>query len=253
MTVRGLILTVALVAINIAAALATATDYPRLLVTGVGVIVGDSRGFTEGMSDGRVYVYNRPGLNREKNPHFQPPTIVSQLHGPRPTFLRIWSPVILTASITLTILAATARPLAQYEPKHDAIGGLPRKFSRSRKLLLALMVFFGIGGANFVAACTTSEYYPRLPYPFPPQCGPGGWSFRHYGDYYGEGIRVYKLNEPFGPRRITHAVWDRPRPSLLEIWVPVLVAVPASALAAWLIARRHGRHGCVFAPATLPS
>src|SRR5438477_8954686 len=103
MTIRGLIIVVALFALNMAGALATAKYYPRPHIARIAV--GGRGSMMETMPDGIQYGYDWQAEGFEPSAPYAT-KVVHQIHGPAPTLLTIWSPVILSVSISLMMLAA---------------------------------------------------------------------------------------------------------------------------------------------------
>ena len=90
MKIRHGILLIAVVAINLRAALAVRSGYPRPHY--VAMIVSEGRGLIQTLEDGTTYVHSGTPLA---------PGPARLLHGPRPSLLRIWSPALAAAAFTL--------------------------------------------------------------------------------------------------------------------------------------------------------
>ncbi len=103
-TTRGMMITVALVGLNLAGAIATSKYYPRKYILQV-----------SSTSRGRLYTTMLDGsvIEEEWNPRVGVPPgsrpRVVQPPNPPPTLLRIWTPVIAAATITLLILMGASR------------------------------------------------------------------------------------------------------------------------------------------------
>jgi hypothetical protein len=89
--VRQMMVAVLLAALNLSAALATSKHYPRPVLSGKGH--GGAYVTTMNRPDGSLVVYKGMGFGPFTDPH-----MVIQ---PRPTLLRIWSPVVGSVAISL--------------------------------------------------------------------------------------------------------------------------------------------------------
>lgn len=100
-TVRGLSIAIALIALNIAAAIRTSRDYPRPVVH-PDMMIGNGRGFSIYHADGSVDV----GVgNAETGWHLTKKAAIP----PRKTLLAIWAPVIGATSLTILVAAFAMR------------------------------------------------------------------------------------------------------------------------------------------------
>ena len=110
-TVQRMMVAVALVGLNLAAAVSTSGFYPRPRPPSP-VLVGGRGGYVSTMTEGRVeYGVGdlETGYRRTR----------VELLRPRPTLLRIWSPVIAGAAASILVLAVATRPWAWASDRGD--------------------------------------------------------------------------------------------------------------------------------------
>jgi hypothetical protein len=102
------------------------------------------------------------------------------------------------------------------------------------------MIAVGLIGLNLAAAIATSKCYPR-PTPYlPVGYGGGGW----YIQYSAEGrVEEGEVNLETGYKRRTRVWRLPPRPTLLQIWFPVIAGVGISLLTLGVAWRRFDLQG----------
>ena len=190
-SVRAVLALVVVAAVNLAAARATSRHYPRPRVWPTRSASGD-RFFVNG-EDGSHTVYMRD----THTGRLDAPRVI---HPPRPTLLRVWSPVIASSAVTFAVLA---------------IAILRKRRIRPGPIALAAALLM----TNLAAAVVTASYYPRpellwssegLVWNSPvPETG------RSYTIYQG------KVFEKDG--KLTRELLST-RPTLLRIWSPVIAS-----------------------------
>jgi hypothetical protein len=103
-TLRWMMVAVAIVGLNLAAAISTSRCYPRPRPPSP-VMVGNGRGYVSYMSEGQVEY----GVGNAETGYRR--TRVELLR-PRPTLLRIWSPVIASVVASILVLTVATKPWA---------------------------------------------------------------------------------------------------------------------------------------------
>ena len=208
-TVGRLMVAVALVSLNLAAGLETFRYYPRprppertmdLAVTGEGYF-GDYVKYEKHYEDGHWeggFAHKKTGRRHR---------IWVRRESPRPTTLRIWSPVLFSASVTLLAIAFLV-------PVSVAPGGAGRS-ARTRTALRTVCAASALLCLNLAASALADETYSRRLLSRPAYYfGPG--TYVRYLDENGieEGL------DPKGehPRNLRQPH----RPSLWEVGMPVV-------------------------------
>lgn len=190
LTVRGLGIAVALIALNLAGAIATARSYPRpiflpvlvnkhgdglqLIREGDGAYAISNRRVAGGLcvdrTDGSRTLY--AGDINDPRPLEHRPHLV--IRPPRPTLLRIWAPVLAGASITLLTLTLALRD----PPRPPRFGPPDRPGPAMRLSPRGLVIALALASLNLAAAVVTTGSYPR-PIFVPPSVSNGlNWSRR---------------------------------------------------------------------------
>lgn len=227
LTVQRVMVLVALVALNLAAALATSKYYPRPPQLSFGY--GGGQGSIWYLSDGSVQLGSG-------NAEFQLEHIVWRLLPP--TLLQIWSPVIAAAAITILVLVLGSGP---------PISG-QRTFS-GKLLGRWAVIALALVGLNLAAAVYGPPWNDDYPGYMPWQS-----SFRE-----GEGTMICKPDgsilayqgdpgeiSPGSPPRVVR----RPMRSWLQIWSPTIATATITLLALFVAWRQsHSGQGAGLANA----
>jgi hypothetical protein len=207
LTVRSLIIAVALVGINLAAAIVTSNYYLRKQPHIVSAF-GNGNRFVASFSDGSVRVGEGDlGTGKYRFTRIEPPP------PPPPSLLQIWSPVIASVSITLLALIAR-RAIAR------AIRRLRARFTLRSMIIAVFLVVLNIAGI-----IATLNSYPRKPH----RSGSGNLGPANvvrdangitsiYAKVAGTGYRLAEvLREPLPP-------------TLLQIWSSVIASTSITLL-----------------------
>lgn len=265
LSVRGAIVAVALVALNLAAALAAARHYPRPALPFYPYM-----NTTVIAPDGSIFLYDHEA------PPGKPPRL---LRPPRPTLLKIWSPVAASAAFTLLVLFIALRRPAWWRRIAPPDWRRFRAWFTVRRSVIAAF----LAGLNLAGAIATASYYPRPLYlPIPVNTGarwhprtsiftekdgtlaihdmsiPGHTlAIRSDGSHTlyegGRGSIDLTRRPPQGVGDLRpletrpHRLLRPPRPTLLLIWSPVLASVTLS-LVILSVARRHSVRGLESTP-----
>jgi hypothetical protein len=133
LTVRHAMIAVALVGLNLAGLIATVKSHPR-------PAPNRSLHYERRASAG-VWRKDPSGiwlLSVDEGDDRHPPGVIPPPKGPKPTPLRIWSPLLASSTVTLAVLIGTAR------------------FTLRRRMIAVALV-----GLNLAAAMATLSYYPQ--------------------------------------------------------------------------------------------
>ena len=253
----------ALIALNLAAATETWRSYPRPPLYHLAFSYSNSNSFTSNQPDGST----EDGAEDLETGYRRTMHIKTQ--PPRPTIIQIWSPIIVSGSLTvLALFLISARKF----PEESAVSVAHVRALRMPSPLDAvrgLALVGAIVGLNVVGATSTLTHHPStlglrptargeggryIQYKIdgsvdyiledfggtlPAACRDGGWFIRYNLD---GSVDYFLKDRGTGYRRTIRTEWRRPPlPTPQEVWFPVIASVATSVIVASIVLTKRTR------------